>query len=156
MIRPLKVLMSVCASAFCCLISCQLSKPVLYFLYLCTRSAFCLYHFFPSISQRERRDCAAAWLAAVSGACLSWLTYQWRPRICGRFPVNLSSWLRNWATASLEKSGWVGRVGMFLQAKEGRTSDAHLNQNYSNNSWNMSYVCLSMNQHLHQSLLCLP
>lgn len=65
-----------------------------------------------SLSQRERRDCAAVWLAAVSGACLSWPTYRWRPRICGRFLVNPSSWLRNWAMASLEKSGWVGLVGL--------------------------------------------
>lgn len=107
-------------------------KPVLFFIYLCL---CCLFFFcflsrlFPlffaclfvsplflslslPLSQRERQDCAAVWLAAVSGACLSWPTYQWRPRICGRFPVNPSSWLRSWAMASLEKSGWVGMVGL--------------------------------------------
>lgn len=85
----------------------------------------------PSRSQREQRDCAAVWLAAVSGACLSWPTYQWRPRICGRFPVNLSSWLRNWATASSEKSGWVGPKGRGCVWGRGGeiTTDAHQNEN---------------------------
>lgn len=79
------------------------------------------------LAQRERRVCAAVWLAAVSGACLSWPTYRWRPRICGRFPVNPSSWLKNWEMASLEKSGWVGMV--VLCCGGGKvTAGAHLDK----------------------------
>lgn len=81
-----------------------------------------------SLSQREQQGCAAVWLAAVNGACLSWLTYQWRPRICGRFPGNPSIWLRNWATANLEKSGWVG-CHVAVGGKV--TAGAHLDQRAS-------------------------
>lgn len=79
-----------------------------------------------ALRQNERPDSAAVWLAAASGACLSWPTYRWRPRICGRFPANPSSWLRNWATASSEKSGWVGTVVRVGGWRVKVTAGAHL------------------------------
>lgn len=108
-------------------------KQAVFFFFLSLHLLCSLYFFLSvclsaslSFSQRERQDCAAVWWAAVRGACLSWLTYQWRPRICGRFPASLSSWLRNWATASLEKSGWVGLLGVRWRGR--RTTEAHLNK----------------------------
>lgn len=100
--------------------TCRVLSLSLYLLHFFSRFLFLhLSISLPSLSQREQLDCAAVWLAAVSGACLSWQTYQWRPRICGRFPVNPYSWLRNWATASLEKSGWVGLVGLWCRRWRG-------------------------------------
>lgn len=112
-------------------LSCPLRKhfkqPVFLYLCCCFSPLFLTCLHTTALCQRERRACVAVWLAAVNGACLSWPTYRWRPRICGRFRVNPSSWLRNWATASLEKSGWVGTV-LDCVAGAGRgTTGVHLN-----------------------------
>lgn len=96
-----------------------------YHLCCCFSSLFLASLRTTTLCQRERQGCVAVWLAAVSGACQSWPTYQWRPRICGRFHVNPSSWLRNWATASLEKCGWVGTVRLCCRGRGGRHTMQH-------------------------------